>query len=110
MPELLPDGSFDAFNDPLCPDPAPLLAAWACRVRANREQVERFEEKASGPDHYAPMAHRFRVDPNRTDDVSLNTLLTYARPEDVWLDVGAGGGRYALPLARRVREVIALDP
>lgn len=110
MPELLPDGSFDAANDPLRPDEASLLASWARRVRANREQVDRFEEKARDADHYAPIANRFRVDPRRTDDSSLYTLLTYAVPEETWLDIGAGGGRYALPLALAVKEVVALDP
>ena len=33
-----------------------------------------------------------------------------AEPDDVWLDIGAGGGRYALPLALAVREVVAIDP
>ena len=33
-----------------------------------------------------------------------------ARPDDAWLDVGAGAGRYALPLALRVREVVAVEP
>ena len=28
----------------------------------------------------------------------------------MWLDIGAGGGRYALPLALAVREVVAIDP
>jgi SAM-dependent methyltransferase len=109
MPELLPDGRFDAGGDPLRPDPDALLAAWARRVRANAEQVDRFAEQRS-QDHYAPVASRFRVDPRRTDDPSLDALLTLARPDESWLDVGAGGGRYALPLALAVREVIAVDP
>jgi SAM-dependent methyltransferase len=108
--ELLPDGSFDAADDPSRPDLDALLAWWGRRVRANRQQVERFAEKASGPDHYAPIANRFRVDPRRTGDIALDALLSLARPDDVWLDVGAGGGRYALPIALAVREVIALDP
>jgi len=109
MSELLPDGHFDASGDPLRPDPDALLASWARRVRANAEQVDRFAEQRS-QDHYAPVANRFRVDPRRTDDSSLDALLTLARPDETWLDIGAGGGRYALPLALAVREVIAVDP
>ncbi|MCC6177552.1 MAG: class I SAM-dependent methyltransferase [Chloroflexi bacterium] len=110
MSDLRPDGSFDTASDPSRPSVADLLAAWARRVRANREQVERFGEQQDGPDRYARVAGRFRADPRRTDDPSLDLLLELARPDDVWLDVGAGGGRYALPLALRVREVIAVDP
>ena len=109
MPELLPDGRFDASGDPLRPDADALLASWGRRVRANAEQVDRFAEQRS-QDHYAPVANRFRVDPRRTDDTSLDALLALARPDETWLDIGAGGGRYALPLALAVREVIAVDP
>lgn len=109
MPELLPDGRFDAGSDLLRPDADASLASWARRVRANAEQVDRFAEQKS-QDHYAPVAGRFRVDPRRTDDPSLDALLALARPDERWLDIGAGGGRYALPLALVVREVIAVDP
>jgi SAM-dependent methyltransferase len=37
-------------------------------------------------------------------------LEEFARPGETWLDVGAGGGRYALPIARLTRGVIAIDP
>lgn len=109
MPELLPDGRFDASGDPFRPDVDALLQSWARRVRANAEQVDRFAEQRS-QDHYAPVADRFRVDPHRTDDPSLDALRALARPDETWLDIGAGGGRYALPLALTVREVIAVDP
>ena len=109
MPELLPDGRFDASSDPLRPDADALLASWGRRVRANAEQVDRFAEQKS-QDHYAPVANRFRVDPRRADDPSLDALLALARPDESWLDIGARGGRYALPLALAVREVIAVDP
>jgi molybdenum cofactor cytidylyltransferase len=79
-------------------------AAWAARVRANREQVERIREVPDGPDFYAPVRSLFRADPGRTDDPVLNELLDLVRPGETWLDVGAGAGRFALPIAR------ALDP
>jgi SAM-dependent methyltransferase len=95
--------------DPLRPELAAALAAWAARVRANREQVEQYREEMPRADHYAPLAEHFRRDPRHTDDPVVEALAALARPEDTWLDIGAGGGRYALPLALRVREVLALD-
>ena len=84
--------------------------AWADRVRRNREQVERFREEPDGRDFYAKVSSIFRDDPDRAGDPVLEALLAHARPDDTWLDIGAGAGRYALPLARAVRMVIALDP
>jgi CTP:molybdopterin cytidylyltransferase MocA len=83
---------------------------WADRVRRNREQVERLRETSPDDDHYAPVADLFRDDPRRSGDPILDALIPLAKPGDTWLDVGAGGGRYAFPLALAVREVIALDP
>jgi len=84
--------------------------AWTERVWANSAQVERFREVEDGQDFYASVSAIFRDDPDRTGDVVLDALRAVARPSDIWLDIGAGAGRYALPLARAVREVIALDP
>ena len=95
---------------PGLPDAAELEADWGARVRANREQVDRFREIADPTDFYAPVTAMFRDDPTRTDDPVLNRLLALAEPADTWLDIGAGAGRYALPLARAVREVVAIDP
>jgi SAM-dependent methyltransferase len=96
--------------DALSPTVDSLLTAWRDRVAADNAQVERSREEPDPTDFYAPVATRFRMDPRRTDDPSLNALLSLTRPGDVWLDVGAGGGRYALPLALHVREVVAVDP
>jgi molybdenum cofactor cytidylyltransferase len=86
------------------------VLAWAAQVRANSEQVDRVREVPDGPDFYGPVSSLFRADPHRSDDPTLDALLALARPDDVWLDIGAGAGRFALPLALRVREVIAVDP
>jgi len=94
----------------LIPSVADLLAAWRARVVADKAQVEGAREVEDPADFYAPVKDRFRMDPRRTDDATLEALLGLARPDDVWLDVGAGGGRYALPLALAVREVVAIDP
>src|SRR5215831_16096562 len=96
-------------SDALRPSADTALGAWAARVRANREQVEQFRE-TSPADFYAPVAGMFRADPRRTDEPVLDVLRSLVQPDDVVLDIGAGGGRYSLPLALVSREVIALDP
>jgi CTP:molybdopterin cytidylyltransferase MocA/SAM-dependent methyltransferase len=87
---------------------------WAAQVRANRDQVERFREVPDDADFYAPVRSMFRADPTRSDDPVLAGLLDLVRSGDRWLDVGAGAGRYALPIARALDpsggDVIALDP
>lgn len=92
------------------PTAAEALATWATMVRANRDQAERLREAPAGTDFYAPVADSFRADPNRTDEEALNTLRALVRPGETWLDIGAGGGRYALPLAQHAGRLIAVDP
>lgn len=96
--------------DALRPSVADALDAWGARVRADRAQVERSREVADPTDFYGPIAGRFRHDPRRRDDPVLEVLDGLARTGETWLDIGAGGGRFALPLALRVREVLAIDP
>ena len=90
-----------------------LEASWAARVRANAEQVDRFREVPDGADFYAPVTGLFRADPRRTDEPVLDALLRLVEPGETWLDIGAGAGRYALPIALALAtsggRVIALD-
>lgn len=91
-----------------------LQRAWADRVRANNAQVDRHREVPDGTDFYAPVTSLFRADPARTDEPALAALLSHVRPGETWIDIGAGAGRYALPIARALApsdgRVIAVDP
>ena len=82
---------------------------WAERVRANREQVDRVREVPDDEDFYAPLTARFRDDPRRSDDDVLDVLRSLVRAGETWLDIGAGAGRFALPIALLAGEVIAVD-
>jgi SAM-dependent methyltransferase len=86
------------------------LMAWATQVRENREQVDRFREVPDATDFYAPVSSLFRADPRRRDEPVLDLLRDLVIPGETWLDIGAGAGRYALPLALRAGEVMAVDP
>ncbi len=61
-------------------------------------------------DHWAPFAANFAADPNRSDDRLIGPLGRDLLPTDTLMDVGAGGGRHALPLALRCQHVIAVEP
>lgn len=98
------------MSDVLLPTGADALTAWTARVRSNAEQVERVREVPDPPDFYGPTSALFRADPGRRDEPLLDDLLALARPDETWLDIGAGAGRYALPLALAAREVIAVEP
>ena len=98
MPDILRPGREEA------------LAEWSRRVQANREQAERVREGSPPADFYAPVSSMFKADPRRSDEPVLDALRALVQPGETWLDIGAGGGRYALPLALRAREVIAVEP
>lgn len=94
----------------IVPSVEEVVARWRAAVRANREQVERAAREPARADFYAPMASRFAGDPDRSRDPTLDIVRAMVEPGETVLDIGAGGGRYALPLARIAREVLAVEP
>jgi SAM-dependent methyltransferase len=100
-----------AMPHPLIPPLADALEDWRQRIVGNRAQVERVREVADGSDFYAPVTRAFRApDPRQQHEPTLEMLRSLLRPGDSVLDIGAGGGRYALPLALEAAEVLAVDP
>lgn len=93
----------------LRPDPETLGREWRETVIAEYEQVERLREWRDA-DFYRPIAGHFTDDPYRSGDDILDTIRSFGDENTVWLDIGAGAGRYALPLALSGRQVIAVDP
>jgi SAM-dependent methyltransferase len=99
-----------AQPDALRPTEREVTDAWSARVQADRAQVQRLREIDDPTDFYAPHAQRFAQDPRRTDEPALDLLLAMVQPGEEWLDIGAGAGRYSLPLALRAGRVRAVDP
>jgi 2-polyprenyl-3-methyl-5-hydroxy-6-metoxy-1,4-benzoquinol methylase len=74
-------------------------------------QAEAVRSTAGRPaDFWQALARRFRPRPDVDPDSSVEALAALIRPEDGVIDVGAGGGRLAIPLAARCREVVAVEP
>jgi len=88
-------------------------AAWRALV-AGRDTQRGTDQRDGDPtrDPWIGRADRFAAYSAEfpPDDPLLLRLRAAVRPEDTVLDVGAGAGRYALPLAGLAREVVAVEP
>jgi len=92
----------------LRPTAAEAIEAYEALVAAHHEQSLRTGSLPAQGDNWAPRAARFR--PGGLEADEMDVLRDLARPGQSWLDVGAGGGRYAVPLSRLVQRVTAVEP
>ena len=84
---------------------------WRELVETEHAQSDRKRGEIPPPqDHWRPFAKNFRADPHRTGDPLVNRLLQEVEPQHTVMDVGAGGGRLALPLALRCAKMVAVEP
>ena len=85
------------------------VETWGQMVRMEHEQSDRMRG-ARPTDHWTQYARQFKADPRRTGDALVERLRARLLPGDSLLDVGAGGGRLALPLALNCQSVTAVEP
>ncbi len=83
---------------------------WQALIDAEHTQSDHMRGSPPPADYWPAHARAFRADPRRSDDPLVNRLLQDVAPHHTLIDVGAGGGRLALPLALRCREVVAIEP
>jgi len=83
---------------------------WKKMIQAEHAQSDRMRRLAPPGDFWRPYAQGFVADPFRANDPLVNRLIREIEPNQSLLDVGAGGGRIALPLARKCRWVTAVEP
>ncbi|HEY8597170.1 MAG TPA: class I SAM-dependent methyltransferase [Thermomicrobiales bacterium] len=95
----------------------PVPTTWANHWRAlvaGRDTQRGTDQRDGDParDPWSGRADRFAAYSKElpADDPLFVRLKAAVRPTDTVLDVGAGAGRYATPLAALVREVIAVEP
>lgn len=90
-----------------------MLATQRWRRMVEVEHAQSDEMRGSIPpptDHWRPYATQFRADPRRSGDALVDHLLQFVEPDHTVMDVGAGGGRLALPIALKCRSLVAVEP
>src|SRR5262245_30599002 len=95
------------------PNVTPAGQRWVAMIRAHQEQTQRLRDPAwdAGTDFQSSFVESFRIGRGRQDNAAVvDAIRPHLQADDTFVDVGAGAGRFALPLAEIVREVIAVEP
>jgi SAM-dependent methyltransferase len=83
---------------------------WAAHWRGLVEARDSHIGRSPGEDRWASRAAHFARQPLEPRDWFMTALEPWLRPTATAIDVGAGTGRYAGPLARRLDWVTAVEP
>jgi SAM-dependent methyltransferase len=93
-------------------EPVPASERWRSMVEAERAQSARIRDRAAGGPAQRwsqGRAEAFRADPHREGDHDVELIRSFVGADQTLLDVGAGGGRIALPVALRCQQVTAVE-
>jgi hypothetical protein len=85
-------------------------AAWRALVDAAADQFGRLADEDSHGSEEFLAARLPSLRPGASASEELDYLRSLARPDDVWLELGAAAGRLAVPLAPSVGRFLAVDP
>ncbi len=85
---------------------------WRRAVELEHAQSDRLREDLDDGDFWKPVAHRF-TPPSKEETGNDDTVVQLAyliSSNETVLDVGAGAGRIALPIADHAKHVTAVEP
>lgn len=87
------------------------ISDWKERIEAHNAQTMRARAGRDVPDLWSGIAENFRGHAHQEDaDPVVNLVSQWLTPDSTVLDVGGGGGRYAIPFATKCRAVTVVEP
>jgi 2-polyprenyl-3-methyl-5-hydroxy-6-metoxy-1,4-benzoquinol methylase len=89
---------------------SPLTIDWAERWRSIVVERAAAAKGHSDPKYWDRRAPTFARSTQARSDAFLEVVAPYLSPSKTLIDVGAGAGRHALPLAERLEWVTAVEP